>query len=81
MADIAIVSNNFACVTDVFSVMAAKTTGRVEMTDVVWVTRPIRFHLGEKVGFEDALRFTHRRANRTRFLGVELSVVGPVELV
>ena len=76
MADIAIVSNNFACVTDVFSVMAAKTTGRVEMTDVVWMSRPIRFHLRKEVGFEDSLSFADCTLNRIGFFGVELSVVG-----
>ena len=60
MADVAIVPNHFAAVTDVLAVMTAKAARRIEMPDVVWVGFPIGYHLREKVGLKNALCLAYR---------------------
>ena len=79
MADVAVVTNHFACITDVFAIMATKTTGRIEMADVVWVSRPVGFHLGEKICLEDPLRFADCCFNRIRLLRIQLAIIGPIK--
>ena len=43
------------------------------MPDIVWVSGPIRFHLGEEVGLEDALRLADRGFDGVSFLRVQLT--------
>ena len=81
MADVAIVANDFAGVTDVLAVVTTKTSGRIEMADIVRMSRPIRFHLGEEVGPEDALSFADCCFDGVGFLCVKLVVVGAIETV
>ena len=68
MADVAVVANYLATVTDVLAIVTTKTSGRIEMSDVVRVSGPIGFHLGEEVSLEDALRLSDRGFNRFGFL-------------
>jgi hypothetical protein len=70
VTDVAIVSNHLAFFTHMLAVMTTKTTGRVEMPDVVWVSFPICFHLRKEVSPEDALRFADRTFNRVSFLRI-----------
>src|ERR1041384_7348662 len=79
MTDVAIVANHFSRVANVLAVMTTKTTRRVEMSDIVRMSRPIGFHLGEEVSLEDALCFADRGCYRVGFLRVQLAVVGPVK--
>ena len=68
MTDVAIITNHFSRVADVLAVMTTKTTGRVEVSDIVRMSGPIGFHLGEEVGLEDALCFADCGFYRVGFL-------------
>jgi hypothetical protein len=81
MTDVAVIANHFSRVTDVVAIMTTKTSGRVEVSDIVRVSGPVRFHFREKVGLEDALCFGNRGFDRVGFLRVQLAVVGPVKSV
>ena len=81
MTDVAIITNQFSRVADVLAVMTTKTTGRVEVSEVIWMSGPIGFHLGEEVGLEDALRFADRGFDRVGLLRVQLAVVGSIKPV
>ena len=63
VANVAVIPDHFAGVADVFAVMTAETSRRIEMADVVWMRLPIRFHLREKVRLEDALNLFDGGAN------------------
>jgi hypothetical protein len=81
VTDIAIVANNFAAITNVLSIMAAKTTRRVEVTDVVRVRCPVGSHLREEVSFKDSLRLGDCPFDRVIFLHVNLAVICLIETI
>lgn len=58
VTNVAVVSDYFAGVTYVFAVVTTKTTGGVEVADVIGVCLPIRLHLREEVGLEGSLHFS-----------------------
>ena len=60
VTNVAVVSDYFAGVTYVFAVVTTKTTGGVEVADVIGVCLPIRFHLREEVSLEGPLHFGDR---------------------
>jgi hypothetical protein len=49
------------------------------MADVVRVSFPIRFHLGEKIGSIDSLRLTDCSLNPVSFQSVELAVISAIK--
>ena len=55
VADITIVANHLSCFAYMFSIVATKTAGEVEVADVVWMRLPIRLHFRKSVGLEDPL--------------------------
>lgn len=81
VADVAIVSNNFTCIANVFAVVAAETTGEIEMSDVVWVCLPISFHFGEEVRSIDPLHFTNCSAHSFALAPVQFAIVRAVEII
>ena len=81
MADVAVVPNHLASVTDVLAIVTTKTSGRIEMTNIVWVSRPIGSHLGKEVGLENSLGLANGGFDRVRFLSVQLAVVGPIKSI
>ena len=81
MTDVAIVANHFSRVTDVFAVMTTKTTGRVEMSDIVRMSGPVGFHLGKEVGFEDALCFADRGFDRVGSLRVQIAIIRAIKRI
>jgi len=81
MADVAVVANHLASVTDVLAIVTTKTSGRIEMTNIVWVSRPISSHLGKEVSLEDSLRLANGGFDPVRFLSVQLAVVGPIKSI
>ena len=72
MADIAIISNDFAGVANVFAIMATEATGEVKMPDVIWMCLPIGFHFWEKVSFKDTLNFADGPLNQVLFLRIHI---------
>lgn len=44
------------------------------MTDVVWVSLPIRFHLRKEISLVDSLRLTDCALDRISFLTIDLAV-------
>ena len=63
MADVAIISDFLAVITLVFTIVAAKTSGRSDVTDIVGVGLPVGLHFREKVALVDALHFRNRSVN------------------
>jgi len=57
VADIAVVGNHLAGVADVLAIMTTEATREDQMTDVVRMRPPIRFHLRKEIGLKDALHF------------------------
>lgn len=55
MADVAIISDYFPSVTHMLAVVAAETSGKIQMADIVWMGFPVCLHLREEIGAEDAL--------------------------
>ena len=63
VTDVAVIRDHLSVITDVFTVMTTKAAGEIKMPDVIRMRLPIGFHLGEKVGLEDALHFRNRTVN------------------
>ena len=61
VADVAIVLDNLASITDVFAVVAAETTGEVKMADIVGVGLPVGLHLREEVSLKNTLGSSRSR--------------------
>ena len=81
MTNVAIVADDFAAIAHVLAVMTTETTGGIEMSDVVRMRLPVCFHLGEEVCFKDALNLFNARLHRVILIGIEIGVVGPIELI
>ena len=74
MADRAIVADHLSVFAGVLSVVAAEATLSVEMTDVVEVRPPVRFHLGEEVSLIDPLHFGDRVSHSILPAGVNIGM-------
>lgn len=81
VADIAIICNDLACVTDVFAIMATEATGKVEMPYVIGMCLPIGFHLREKVSLKNALNFAHGSLDQILFLRVHVRVLTAIKVI
>lgn len=81
VADVAIISDHFPRIADMFTVMTTETTRGIKMTDIVRMSLPIRFHLREKVRLKDALNFFDARSNRFILARIHVAVIGSVELI
>lgn len=81
MADVAVVPNYLPRVTHMLAIVTTKTTRRIEVSDVVQVSGPIRLHLREKVSLENTLRLSDRCFDLVCFLRVELTVVGAIKTI
>lgn len=81
VADVAIVSDNLAGITHVFSVVAAEASREMKMPDIVGVGRPVSLHLREEVCLKDTLGFRDRAFNRRLPLHINIRVVGLVKLI
>lgn len=55
VADVAIVADHFARAALVLAVVTTETSGRYQMTDVIWVRLPVSLHLRKEVDLVDAL--------------------------
>src|SRR5215213_7097803 len=55
VAEVAVLPDDFARAANVLPVMAAETALRIEMAYVIRVSPPVRLHLGERIGSEEAL--------------------------
>ena len=63
VASIAFFGNDLALGADMLAVMAAKTSRKIEMTDVVVVSSPVQFHLWKGGRTVDPLEFRDRSAH------------------
>lgn len=63
MADRAVFRNNLAVVADVLSIMAAKASWCVKVTDVVGVRPPVHFHVGKDGGLVDVPKIGNGSVN------------------
>lgn len=81
VADVAIVSDHPTIGADVFSIVTTETTLGVQMPNVVRMRLPVRFHLREKVRFEDPLCFRYCGLQRSALLVIDGRVVLLIERV
>ena len=81
MTNVAVVADDFAAIADVLAVMTTKTTGRIEMSNVVRMRLPVCFHLREKVRLKNALNLFDARLDRLVLTCIEIGVIGPIELI
>jgi hypothetical protein len=70
VTDVAIVPNNLSGATHVFAIVTTKTARGIEVSDIVWVSGPIRLHFREKVSLENTLRLADCRLNGIRLLSM-----------
>ena len=81
VADVAVVSDDFACAAHVLAVVTTEAARRIEVADVVRVRAPVRPHLREEVGLIDALHFCNRPFDQLRLLRIEVRVTRSIEAV
>ena len=81
VAHVAIICNDFACVADVFAIMATEAPGEVKVADVIRMCLPVGSHLREKVSLKDALNFTDSALNQIRFLRIHISVLTTIKVI
>ncbi len=79
VTNVTVVSNDFARLTDVLTVMTAEAALRIDMAGIVWMSLPIGPHLGEEVVLKDALQFFDRLFDRVLSLGKDLGMICPVK--
>ena len=63
VADVAIVADHSAVTTLVLAVVTPKTSGRSQVTDVVWMSLPVSLHLREEIDLIDALNLLDGAVN------------------
>ena len=75
VADIAVVSNDLACLTDVLAVMAAETALGIEVAGIVRMRLPVSLHLREEVILKYPLKFRNRLLDNVLSLSKDLFVI------
>ena len=68
MADVALVSNNFACIADVLAIVTAEAAREVQVADVVGMRLPVSLHLREEISLKYAFDFGDGAFNLRLFL-------------
>ena len=69
MTYVALVGDHSTGLADVFSIMTAETTLTGHVTDMIWIIRPVNFHLGK-----DVFRKRVLNAQNRLFQGIRISL-------
>src|SRR4030095_4536804 len=81
MTDVTIVSHHLSAVADVFIVVAAKTSGKIKMSNIIGMCFPICLHLWEKIGPKDALDLARCGLYCIALAAINLRIVLRIELI
>jgi hypothetical protein len=79
MAAVALFRDDLSFSAYMLAVVASEAAGKVKVADVVGMSPPVHFHLGEDGRPEDALHLGNRRTDRLWSLGIQVRIACTVE--
>ena len=80
MTDVAVIPDYLAGIAHVLAVVTAKTSGEIEMANIVWMGPPVDLHFRKSVSAEDSLQFSNRVHYQVSLVRVDIRIINAIEI-